>query len=109
MFNLTYHSMWHWYRQYHALEELNNKQSGIIRKYEMMTGVYQSSDELMQENYDLKYGQRKDCVPNLEECSESLTIYKRKASTRGWVIAISVPVVAVIGYGAGTVIQKAKQ
>ena len=78
------------------------KQSEAIRKYETMTGIYQSSEELMQENYDLKFGQCEDCVPDLEKCSLSLTLFKGKARRRGVIIAIAVPAAAAVGYGIGT-------
>jgi hypothetical protein len=108
MFMLTYHSMWYWYEYSRATDMINAEQQRIIRSYEKITGLYGANEELMQQNYDLKLGQCKDCVPNLTDCRASLEIFKSRSLRRGITIGVGIPVAVVAGYAAGRYVQSIK-
>jgi len=105
MYLLTYQSMWYWYERALWLDSLNMKHEATIRSYQNVTGIYGDNEELMQQNYDLKIGQCKDCVPELEDCSSSLAIYKPRSKRRGIIIAVGIPVALVGGYYAGKYVE----
>jgi hypothetical protein len=104
-FNLTFTSMWYWYGEAVNLNKQLRKSEEIIGFYSEITGVEAQSREMLRQSFDLKYAGCKDCLPQLETCSTDLVKFKGRAKRRGLTIAIGIPMVTLIGYGVGSIVN----